>query len=617
MSSPKSSPKSSIDKRLASLRSTLKTQRLDGYVVPSSDAHQSEYVGAPWRRREFISGFSGSAGTFACTLDQAGLWTDARYWTQGQQQLQGTSVALFRSGAPHVPDWQDWLVKNLAKGSRVGLNGSLFSIDQYTALEKTLTQAGLQLITVDQDPIDGVWGHDRPELPSTPVRIHPQTFAGESVDEKLGRLRQRFKEEKVQGLLVTALDEIAWLLNLRGNDVEFNPVFYAYLWVGETLVKVFTDTSKISADIRAHLGSQFQWAPYGDFMGFLATLPKSQPLWVDPTTINAAIGKTLGDYSLKTYEQPSPIPGWKSVKNAAELNGMAQAHRQDGVALVKFLRWIKEHPNVDQLDEISVEVQLEKFRKLNTDYIGPSFATIAGFGPNGALPHYRATRESNLKLKSPGILLLDSGGQYVQGTTDITRTIVLSRGGAGDVRAQQDSLAQPKKIYTLVLKCHLQLARTQFPPGTLGLQLDAIARQPLWQHGLTYGHGTGHGVGAALCVHEGPFSLSTRRNFHPIQIGNVLSNEPACYFEGDFGVRIENLVSVTSRASSGPTPFLGFDDLTLCPYDRDLIDLEMLHREEISQVDRYHERVVAELSSQLKDQDLDFLKKVCRPLQGP
>jgi Xaa-Pro aminopeptidase len=525
-------------------------------------------------------------------------------------------VELYRSGAPQVLDWQDWLIKNLAQGARIGINGNLFSIDQYRSLEKALAQAGLKLISLDQDPIDLVWGRDRPKLPPTPVRIHPQTFAGETVQDKLDRLRQRFKAEKVQGLLVTALDEIAWLLNLRGSDVEFNPVFYAYLWVGETQVKVFTDISKVSEDIRTQLGSQFLWAPYHDFMDFLTTLPQNQPLWVDPSTANAAIARTLSAHGLPMHEQPSPIPGWKSVKNDAELNGMVKAHRQDGVALVKFLRWIKEHPHVDQLDEISVEVKLEEFRKQSPDYIGPSFATIAGFGPNGALPHYRATRETNLKLKSPGILLLDSGGQYIHGTTDITRTLVLYGAGGGKTIPQGESLVHPKKIYTLVLKGHLQLARSQFPAGTLGLQLDAIARQPLWQHGLTYGHGTGHGVGAALCVHEGPFSLSTRKNFHPIQVGNVLSNEPACYFEGDFGVRIENLVTVTNRASSGTVPFLGFDDLTLCPYDRDLIDLELLQKDEISQVDRYHERVVSELSGLLKDQDLDFLKKVCRPLQS-
>lgn len=602
-----------IKQRLAQLQSAMKTERLDGYVVPSSDAHQSEYVAAPWKRREFISGFTGSAGTFACTVDQAGLWTDGRYWNQGAQELQGTPVALYRSGAPQVPEWQDWMIQNLPKGARIGLNGRLFSIEQFSAIEKTLTQANLQLIDVQQDLVDLVWGKERPSLPSAPLRIHPDSFAGETVGQKLTRLRQAFTKEKVQGLLVSALDEIAWLLNLRGSDVEFNPVFYAYVWVGEHQTKVFTDLAKITPAIRSTYGSEIIWTPYEQWMDFLASLTTSQKIWVDPSTTNAAMDRTLQNRGVPTLNKQSPIAGWKAIKNPGELAGMVRSHNRDGLALVKFLRWLQEYSKAQDfkkdserdLDEIYVGDKLEHFRKQSSDYIGPSFATIAGFGPNGALPHYRAIPATNLKLKSPGILLLDSGGQYVDGTTDVTRTIAIG-----------EPLPLHTKTYTLVLKSHLQLGRSYFPDGTIGFQLDAIARQPLWQHGMTYGHGTGHGVGAALCVHEGPFSVSTRRNFHPIQEGSILSNEPACYFDGDFGVRIENLVSTSRKVQSIFGDFLGFDDLTVCPYDRRLIDLKLLNADEIAQVDRYHKKVLDTLAPELSGKDLEFLKQACLPLES-
>jgi Xaa-Pro aminopeptidase len=592
-----------IKERVAALQGLLKSLNLHGYVVPSSDAHQSEYVAEAWKRREFISGFSGSAGLFACTQKASGVWTDSRYWAQAEVELANTGITLFRQGATGVPDWKEWFAIELPRGARIGLNPELFSLDQFKAVESAAKAAGIELVLPTTDLIDQVWGHERPAVPAGCLRVHPDIYAGETVVQKLGRLRAELSTRKVQGLLLSALDEVAWFFNLRGADVDYNPVFYAYALVTQTEAKIFVDQGKVSPEVREALGSHVTWLPYEALKEAIKALSPGEPLWLDTKSTSEAVAFVARSAGLGLYTETSVVPTWKAAKNAAEVEGFRKSHVRDGVAVVRFLSWLRGAVAQGNVDEMSASDQLERFREQGELYRGASFATIAGYGPHGALPHYRSMPATNSKLKAPGIFLLDSGGQYDDGTTDITRTIALGT-----------PTAKHKDVYTRVLKGHLQLARTEFPHGTTGFQLDVLARQPLWKVALDYGHGTGHGVGAALCVHEGPFSVSQRYINVPLAPGNVLSNEPACYFEGEFGVRIENLLTVVPRQDSKFGRFLGFENLTVCPYDRNLIALDLLSPEERAQVDAYHLEVERSLAVYLSGADLAYLKEACAPL---
>ncbi len=591
-----------VQERVKNLQSLLRSHKLSAYVVPSSDPHQSEYVAPKWGRREFISGFTGSAGLFAASLDSAGLWTDGRYFEQAEVELLGSSIALFRQGQSGVPEWQDWMISTLQKGSRVGINPELFSAQAYQKIASQFSKAGLELVPQKDDLVDSIWAKDRPELPSEKLYAHPLAFAGEDHLSKLKRLRDRLKDASAQCLIISALDEIAWLFNLRGRDVPCNPVFYAYALVSADKAVLFTEASKLDADLQKILGPSVTIEAYETFAPSLESV--AGPVWLDPSTTSAAVEGALKNKGVVILNQESPIPGWKAVKNKAEIAGMEAAHVRDGVAMVRFSRWLKTTIGKEALDEIKVADKLESFRAMAKEYKGPSFATISGYGPHGALPHYRASGASNSPLKAEGIFLLDSGAQYDDGTTDITRTFALGK-----------PTDRHKFIYTTVLKAHLLLARTLFPKGVNGYQLDAIARQPLWKEALDYNHGTGHGVGAALCVHEGPFSVSKRMNMTPLDVGNVLSNEPACYIPGDFGVRVENLVKVVVKNEGGINgAYLGFEDLTLCPHERDLIDKNLLSVEDRLQVDQYHARVLNEIGPLLGDQDRAYLVEQTKAL---
>jgi Xaa-Pro aminopeptidase len=592
-----------IQTRVSKLQSLLQSKKLDGYVVPSADPHQSEYVADVWKRREFISGFSGSAGLFACTRGKAGLWTDGRYFIQAENELRGSSVTLMRQGAPGVPDWKEWMAQELPRGARLGVNLSLFSSEAFRQVQERMASVGIQLEAQTLDLIDEVWGEQRPAFPSSPLREHALEYAGESRESKLTRLRDAMRREGVRGLIVSALDEVAWLFNLRGADVSYNPVFYAFALVTETQSTLFVSPSKVSEELITRLGSTVRWGDYDRFMDELSRFKPHAPIWMDPATSSAAVEHALSSAGIELHMKPTPIAAWKARKNLAELRGMRDAHIRDGVAMLRFMAWFERAIATEALDELKVAEQLERFRRMAPEYIGPSFATIAGYGPNGALPHYRATPESCLPLRTQSIFLLDSGGQYYDGTTDITRTFACGT-----------PTSEEKTIYTRVLKGHLLLKRSLFPAGTNGYQLDVLARQPLWSAQLDYGHGTGHGVGAALCVHEGPFSVSLRKNLFPLEVGAVLSNEPACYRPGRFGVRIENLVTVVEHGSSDWGSYLGMEDLTLCPYERRLIDASLLQAEEIAQVDAYHQLVAQQLRDFLQGDDLAFLERATAPL---
>lgn len=589
-----------VTERVKNLQDLMAKHKLDAYVVPSADPHQSEYVADAWKRREFISGFSGSAGLFACTKSESGLWTDGRYFVQAETELSGSPIRLYRQGQD--PDWKEWLANKLPSGSRLGVNLSLFSIGSFRGLEDLLAQRKIEIVAQEDDLVDQVWKGTRPQLPSSPFYDHPLQYAGVDRREKLQNLRKAMKEVGAKSLIVSALDEIAWLFNLRGSDVSYNPVFYAFAVIHEDGATLFA--SKIDDKTRQALSPDIKIADYNSFADALGGLQAASPVWLDGNTISAWVERKLRALRVPLLIQNSPIPAWKAMKNPAELSGMKAAHVRDGVAMLRFLHWFSEAIKTESLTENSVADKLETFRRQQSHYKGPSFSTISAYGPHGALPHYRATAASNAKLEVPGIFLIDSGGQYDDGTTDITRTISL--GAPSDFE---------KRVYTTVLKGHLLLARSLFPVGTNGYQLDVLARQPLWKDMLDYNHGTGHGVGAALCVHEGPFSVSLRKNLFPLAVGHILSNEPGCYLVNQFGVRIENLVTVVKK---GEHPdfgdFLGFEDLTLCPYDRHLIDKTLLSSEDIAQVNQYQQRVRQELSPFLDESDRAYLKQQTEPL---
>jgi Xaa-Pro aminopeptidase len=601
-----------VEKRLAALRKLMISKQIDAYIVPSSDPHGSEYVADAWQRRAFMSGFDGSAGTVAITRKEAGLWTDSRYFIQAAQQLETTSIELFRQGVAGVEDLPDWLRSRLDSPARVAVNAALFSVEAFEELQGELAKGGIELVGVEHDLVDLVWADDRPELPAEPVRSHPVELAGEPAQDKISRLRSKMEEVGADSCVLTVLDEIAWLLNLRGGDVSYNPVFVSYAVVSPRRIELFVDPKKLGepeGEARRALPKDVMVRPYEDFERALAEL-QSMRVWLDPASASAWVGQRLEKAGAELIMRRSPLPRWKASKNGAELEALKKAHLEDGVAVTRFLMWLDElrsgnEPGLGTLTELSVVDRLEELRAERPGYLGPSFATIAAYGPHGAIVHYRVTPESCSVLRPEGLLLVDSGGQYRQGTTDVTRTIALG-----------EPTEAEKETYTAVLKGHLSLSRALFPAGTNGYQLDVIARSPLWSRRLDYGHGTGHGVGAALCVHEGPFSVSLKQNLTPLEPGNVLSIEPGCYRKDEHGVRIENLVHVVAasprRADVGP--FFGFEPLTLCPYDRKLIVGEMMTTDEIEQVDSYHRRVSEALSAHLKSNEREWLTRATAPL---
>ncbi len=593
-----------VAERMTALRELMRAAGLDAYLVPSTDPHQSEYVAKAWQRRAFISGFSGSAGTVVVTAERAGLWTDSRYYLQAEQQLAGSGIDLQRQGQPDVPEPAEWLSAQLGSGGRVGLDPWVFSAAAWDELAGELGQAGLELVGVEPDLVERVWGDDRPPMPTEPLRVHPPEVAGRSAHEKIQALREAMAAAGADAMVVAALDEVAWLLNLRGADVAYNPVFIAYVVVEAERTALFVDPDKVGDAVRAVLPEEVVVLPYESFESALAELgEKGRRVWLDPNSVNQRSVGLLADAGAHLLRRASPLPGWKAAKNEAEITGMRAAHRRDAVALVRFLHWLEGALAEGGHSELSVARRLEQFRREQERFIGPSFATISGYGPHGAIVHYSVTEESAAALRPEGLLLLDSGGQYSDGTTDVTRTLPLGPPNE-----------EHRRAYTAVLKGHLQLSRTAFPRGTDGYQLDVLARAPLWQQGLNYGHGTGHGVGAALCVHEGPFSVSLRQNLTPLEPGNILSIEPGTYRAEGYGIRIENLALVVERESTPGGDFLGFEPLTLCPYQRALIDVEQLTAAERAQVDAYHQRVREALAPLLDEADGRWLEAACAPL---
>ena len=594
-----------VKQRITALRGEMKKRGLSAYLVPSSDEHLDEYVPRFWRRREWISGFTGSAGDFVVSTNKAALWTDSRYFLQAEAQLGGSGASLMRMGELQTPPISIWLRTQLRPGAKVGVDPHVISIAQYHRLKAELENLDLQLVSVEANLVDAIW-KDRPENDGGPIDVHPLKYAGESVTHKLSRLRKAMAASGATAHVISALDCIAWLFNIRGTDIENNPVVIGYAIVTDKKATLFTDVSKADRDVRAAFGKSVSLEFYQSFRSALKKLAVGGgKVWLDPSTASQWITDTLGAKP-KLLLQESPIVLYKATKNNAELSGMKAAHVRDGVAMVKFLCWLEYAVKRQKLTEISVADKLAEFREMDPMYRGPSFDTIAGYAGHGAIIHYSATPKTAARLQPKGIFLLDSGGQYLDGTTDITRVVCFSK-----------PTPKQREQYTRVLKGHLAIMLTPFPAGTAGRQIDTLARKPLWDAGLNYGHGTGHGVGAYLSVHEGPQSISpTRDTGVALAPGMVCSNEPGYYETGKYGFRIENLIYVSEngKAPKGKPTFYTFANLTLCPIETKLIEKRLLSSDEIKYLNAYHAQVRKTLAPFLERDEAAWLKKATQQI---
>lgn len=586
-----------IDERVALLRSLLAQHHLDGWIINGTDPHQSEYVCLRWRTRAYISGFTGSAGTVVITKDEALLWVDSRYFIQAQQQIEGTCFTMMKVDTPSYPDPYSFLKEHLDKGSRIGIDKATLTVSGKKSLEEVF---GDELVLVDsEDLLDQVWT-DRPAVPSEPVVSLHDDIAGFSRIQKLTMVRVAMVQKGANYTLISSLDDIAWLTNLRGSDVSYNPVFLSYLLVGTEKAWLFTDLARFSDEVRALLEEEYEILGYEEVVSHLKqTLKAEDVVYYNPEKTNLLLYSALSENKAVVGRDFST--DLKASKNETELEGMRRAHLLDGVALVNFLaRLDRKHP---KYTEIELSDLLREQRLRNPDCLGESFAPISGWAEHGAMCHYSADKESNLTLKGNGLLVLDTGGMYRFGLTDVTRTILFGTPTEEQIRD-----------YTLVLKGNLALASQRFPEGTCGYQLDVLARQFLWQEGLSYFHGTGHGLGFRLGVHEGPQSISPKPLAVPLKKGMIVSDEPGLYKEGRHGIRIENILAVREDVKTEFGQFLSFEVLTICPFERTLIDKNLLSPQEIAMVDTYHRWVFEELKDLVDDEALPYLKEATRSL---
>ena len=590
-----------VKERIASLRETLKLMGLKAFIVPSTDPHMSEYVASHWEARQWISGFTGSAGTIVVTEKEAGLWTDSRYFLQASEQLQGTGIDLYKEKLPETPSIAEFLKSRLSKGDVVGIDGQVFSLSTAKAMRKELGEKDIELRSV-ADPFKSIW-EDRPPIPQNPIFILPIQYAGEGCQEKVVRIRQQMEKDNIDVILITALDEIAWVLNLRGSDVHCNPVFISYLLISHRDVKLFIDERKLTPEVKSYLNDcEVKVYPYIDFYSDLEQNTCVDKVLADPAFLNYAIYQGLSSHS-ELIERKTYVAFMKAIRNLTEIDNLHHAMVKDGVAMVKFLKWLDTEADIYHETEMSVDRQLRSFRAAQADYIGESFDTIAGYGAHGAIVHYEATPGTDAALEPRGFLLLDSGAQYLDGTTDITRTIPL-----GYITQEE------KEDYTLILKGHIDLAMAVFPEHTRGSQLDILARQPIWQRRMNYLHGTGHGVGSFLNVHEGPHSIRMEDNPVTLQAGMVVTDEPGIYKAGSHGVRTENILLVVPAGEGMFGNYLQFETVTLCPIDKRPIVLELLSPAEIDWLNRYHAKVYEKLSPYLDKAEQDWLRSVTTAL---
>ena len=592
-----------INQRLASLREVMKREHLAAFIFPSTDAHQSEYVADHWLGRAWISGFNGSAGTAVVTMTSAALWTDSRYFLAAEEQLQGTEFQLMKLKIPGTPSIAEWLGKELADVSspEVGLDGWVNSYVSTSRLIADLRREGGITVRTNFDPLKEIWT-DRPAIPENPIEIQPIEYAGEGVSSKIERIRKALRASHADGMLVSALDDIAWTLNLRGTDVHCNPVFVSYLLIASDKVSLFVDEVKVNAEIRTYLETNgISIYKYNKVEEGLKEYSEYNIL-LDGNETSYYLWKTVRCQEI--VSQTSPIPAMKAVKNEAEITGYRRAMVRDGVAMVKFLKWLVPAVEAGGQTEISIDKKLTSLRAEQDLFRDISFDTIAGYQAHGAIVHYEASPETDVLLKPEGLLLLDSGAQYQDGTTDITRTIAL-----GPVTEEM------KHIYTLVLKGHIQLELAKFPDGASGTQLDALARECMWREGLNFLHGTGHGVGSYLNVHEGPHQVRMEYMPAPLRAGMTLTDEPGLYLAGKFGVRIENTLLIKEYMETEFGKFLQMESLTLCPIDTAPIDVEMLLPEELAWLNAYHAEVYAKLAPYLDKEEQKWLENATKVIK--
>lgn len=592
-----------IEQRLEALRQLMLREHLAAFIFPSTDPHSGEYVPEHWKGRQWISGFNGSAGTAVVTLEDAAVWTDSRYFIAAEEQLHGTEFKLMKDGMPGTPSIAEWLADKLkyTNNTEVALDGMVNTLNEVNALKEELRKLGGLTLRTNLDPLKTIWTN-RPEIPTNKVELQPLELAGEETKHKIERIRMALRAVHADGTLVSTLDDVAWTLNLRGSDVECNPVFVAYLLIEQQRTTLYINKEKLTNEVYNYLLSQqIDVEDYADVTKGLANYAEYNIL-LDPNTTNYTLAKMVKCQEIVT--KPSPVPALKAVKNEAEIRGFRNAMLKDGIAMVKFLKWLKPAVEAGNETEMSLDDKLTSLRAEQPLFKGKSFETIVGYEAHGAIVHYEATPETNIPIKPHGLVLIDSGGQYQDGTTDITRTIAL-----GDTTPEQ------RTAYTLVLKGFINFAMLKFPDGATGTQLDATARLPLWREGMNYLHGTGHGVGAYLNVHEGPHQVRMQWRPAPFHAGMTVTDEPGLYVEGLFGIRIENTLLTTPYRSTPFGEFLQFSSLTLCPIDTAPIELSMLTLDELSWLNNYHRTVYNTLAPHLDSEHTEWLKDATKPLE--
>ena len=590
-----------IKKRIGDLRTEMRKNGLDAYLIYGTDPHLSEYIPARWQTRPFISGFTGSAGMVIIGHEKAALWTDSRYFLQAEEQLSGTGIELIKIRVPGQPEPHDWLKMNLKAGSCAGTDESCISVNQFRLMQNNLEQSGI-FLKESGDLFGKIW-NDRPTLPDSTVYEHELKYACTDRQDKIGAICNELEHLGANMQIITALDDLAWTFNLRGSDVECNPVFLAYACVSRKETLLFVENSKLSPELKNKLESEeIQIKEYYELTTFLRQLPPTTHILVDADRTNHSILKNIPPHC-EVIEGLSVPCKLKAIKTEAEISNIRNAMRKDGVAMLEFLFWLKNSIGKIQVNEYTVAEKLTEFRAKQPEYKGISFFPIVGYKEHGAIVHFHVSEDNALPIEQDGFLLFDSGGQYLDGTTDITRTVALSQ-----------LTAQQKTDFTLALKGMISLTLAKFPVNTRGYHLDILARKDLWQHGLNYGHGTGHGVGYFLNVHEGPMSIRQEFNDRAIEAGMVISNEPALYRLGEYGIRTENLIVCVKDRTTEYCEFLRFDTLTLCPIDTSAIDKELLNKDEIDWLDDYHQWVFDELNPLLNGELINFLKELTKPV---
>ena len=585
--------KTEIRKRISALRSLMQSKSISAYITYSTDPHSGEYVPAHWESRKWKTGFTGSAGTAVITSDNGGLWTDSRYFIQAEEQLTDTGLKLFKERMPETPSIPQWLCRVLKKGERVGIDGYTTSLQTVNELRNELSAYGIEVVMIE-DPYKTIW-NDRPDLPDNKPFILEEKYSGESASSKISTIRNHISNTGTDYILISALDEIAWTLNMRGTDIECNPLFVSYLLISEKEATLYINKNKLTETTIDYLQSQgVGHRNYEDIESDLTAI-SGRKIAMSPS-INFAMYNAASEHNT-VFIQASPVSKYKAVKNQTEINGFRNAMLRDGVAMVRFLIWLQKNIGNGNLTEFSIDEQLYKERSAMENFRGISFATITGYQEHGAIVHYEADEQSASTLKPEGLLLIDSGAQYLDGTTDITRTIPL-----GPTTEEQ------KKDYTLVLKGFIQLAMAEFPQGTCGTQLDVLARLAMWKEGINYGHGTGHGVGHFLNVHEGPHQIRMNNVPTPLQPGMTVTNEPGIYRAGKYGIRTENTMLTVPSRKTDFGEFYKFEQLTLCPINTETILWDMLSSKEIRWLNEYHDSVYSKLSPLLSDEEKQWLR---------